>query len=57
MLGDTWREMERRGVPWWYPLEIHLMTREELEVLEKGKALKVRSACEGEGVGSSSCGD
>jgi len=44
ILSDIWREMERRGVPWWYPFEIHLMTREEFEILEKGKALKVRCA-------------
>jgi len=42
ILSDIWREMERRGVPWWYPFEIHLMTRGEFEILEKGKVLKVR---------------
>jgi predicted nucleotidyltransferase len=25
---------ESRGVPWWYPFEIHLMTRDRLSMLE-----------------------
>jgi len=41
ILSEIWREMEKRGVPWWYPFEIHLMTQEEFKILEKGKALKL----------------
>jgi hypothetical protein len=25
---------ESRGVPWWYPFEIHLVTRDRLSMLE-----------------------
>ena len=41
ILSETWKEMEKRGVPWWYPFEIHLMTREEFKILEKGKVLRL----------------
>jgi len=40
ILSEIWREMEEKGVPWWYPFKIHLMAREEFEILEKGRALK-----------------
>jgi hypothetical protein len=32
--------MEDNGVPWWYPFEIHLMTREELKLLREVKFVK-----------------
>ena len=38
-----WREMERLGVPWWYPFEIHLVTPGEAERLRRGGARLVRA--------------
>jgi hypothetical protein len=32
------RVAEEMGVPWWYPIEVHLATREELEMSRKGGA-------------------
>jgi predicted nucleotidyltransferase len=40
MLNRIWRIMEDNGVPWWYPFEIHLMTREELKLLREVKYVK-----------------
>ena len=39
LLDRLW--MEARGVPWWYPFEIHLMTKEELSLLREAKFVKV----------------
>jgi len=41
LLDRLWRAMEARGVPWWYPFEIHLMTKEELSLLREAKFVKV----------------
>jgi len=38
VIDRIFRYMEERGVPWWYPFEIHLVTREEMEVLKRGGA-------------------
>ena len=38
IVSRVWEVLEREGVPWWYPLEIHLMTEEELERLRRGGA-------------------
>jgi len=38
ILDAVWRVMEEKGVPWWYPFEIHLATRDELQMLVKGGA-------------------
>jgi len=40
MLNRIWRIMEDNGVPWWYPFEIHLMTRKELKLLREVKFVK-----------------
>ena len=40
ILNRIWRIMEDNGVPWWYPFEIHLMTREELKLLREVKFVK-----------------
>lgn len=41
-LVDTlWRGMESRGVPWWYPFEIHLLTKEELTLLKDTKLIRI----------------
>jgi len=40
ILDRIWRIMESRGVPWWYPFEIHLMTREELKLLREARFVK-----------------
>jgi len=41
LLDKLWRIMESRGVPWWYPFEIHLLTKEELTLLRDSKLVKV----------------
>jgi hypothetical protein len=33
--------MESRGVPWWYPFELHLITKEELSLLQGSKLVRV----------------
>lgn len=33
---------EREGMPWWFPAELHLMTREEMDMLARGGAKFVR---------------
>ncbi len=38
VIDRIFRYMEERGVPWWYPFEIHLVTREEMEILKRGGA-------------------
>ena len=38
IIDAIWRFMEDRGVPWWYPFEIHLVTRWELDMLRRGGA-------------------
>jgi predicted nucleotidyltransferase len=40
ILNRIWRITEDNGVPWWYPFEIHLMTREELKLLREVKFVK-----------------
>jgi predicted nucleotidyltransferase len=40
ILNRIWSIMEDNGVPWWYPFEIHLMTREELKLLREVKFVK-----------------
>jgi hypothetical protein len=40
ILDMIWRIMKDKGVPWWYPFEIHLMTREELKLLREVKLVK-----------------
>ena len=41
LLDKLWRAMEARGVPWWYPFEIHIMTKEELSLLREAKFIKM----------------
>ncbi|MCC6053895.1 MAG: nucleotidyltransferase domain-containing protein [Thermosphaera sp.] len=41
LLDALWRGMEFRGVPWWYPFEIHLVTQEELTLLKETKLNKI----------------
>jgi len=41
IIDEIWRIMESRGVPWWYPFEIQLLTEEELRMLEKGRLVGV----------------
>jgi len=41
VIDELWRLMESKGVPWWYPFEIQLLTEEELKILEKGRMLRV----------------
>jgi len=36
------KRAEREGVPWWFPAELHLMTREEMDMLARGGARFVR---------------
>jgi len=38
LLDRIWSAMERRGVPHWYPVELHLMTPEEKAAMERGGA-------------------
>jgi hypothetical protein len=33
--------IEEKGVPWWYPFEIHLLTKEELSFLEGAKLVRI----------------
>jgi predicted nucleotidyltransferase len=40
ILNRIWSIMEDNGVPWWYPFEIHLVTREELKLLREVKFVK-----------------
>lgn len=39
LVDELWRIMESNGVPWWYPFEIHLLTKEELKVLKGVKLI------------------
>lgn len=39
LVDELWRVMESDGVPWWYPFEIHLLTREELKLLKGAKLI------------------
>jgi len=41
ILDEIWRIMESRGVPWWYPFEIHLLSDEEFRILEKKSIVRV----------------
>ena len=41
LLSRLWRAMEEGGVPWWYPFEIHLLTKEELPLLGGAKLVRV----------------
>jgi len=41
ILDEIWRIMESRGVPWWYPFEIHLLSYEEFRILEKKSTVRV----------------
>jgi len=41
LLDKLWRAMEARGVPWWYPFEIHIVTKEELSLLREAKFIKM----------------
>jgi predicted nucleotidyltransferase len=41
LLDSLWKAMESRGVPCWYPFEIHLVTREELALLKDAKLVRV----------------
>ncbi len=38
IIDAIWSELEKKGIPWWYPLELHLLTKREKEMLEKGGA-------------------
>ena len=40
MLERVWKIMESGGVPWWYPFEMHLMTREDLKLLGKTRLIR-----------------
>ena len=37
LVDKLWKIMESSGVPWWYPFEIHLLTKEELRLLREAK--------------------
>lgn len=37
LVDKIWSVMENKGVPWWYPFEIHLLRREELSLLREAK--------------------
>ena len=37
ILNKIWKQLENQGIPWWYPLEIHLITKKELQRLKKAK--------------------
>jgi len=37
LVDKIWSIMENKGVPWWYPFEIHLLRREELSLLREAK--------------------
>jgi len=41
LLDRLWKLMESRGVPWWYPFDIHLLTKEELALLRGAKFSRV----------------
>jgi len=41
LLNKIWSYMEERGVPWWYPFEIHLVTRRELMMLRGSRFIKI----------------
>jgi len=41
LLSRLWKVMEEKGVPWWYPFEIHLLTKEELSLLEGAKLVRI----------------
>ena len=41
LLSKLWRVLESRDVPWWYPLEIHLVTKEELKLLQDLRLVRV----------------
>jgi len=41
LLDRLWMAMEARGVPWWYPFEIHIMTKEELALLREAKFVRM----------------
>jgi len=41
ILDKIWKIMESKGVPWWYPFEIHLITRDELRFYRKEELVKV----------------
>ncbi|MEM4886117.1 MAG: nucleotidyltransferase domain-containing protein [Thermofilum sp.] len=41
LLDKLWRALEKRGIPPWYPFEVHLATRDELKLLEKPTLLRV----------------
>jgi predicted nucleotidyltransferase len=41
LLNEIWSYMEERGVPWWYPFEIHLVTRRELMMLRGSRFIKI----------------
>ena len=41
LVDRLWRTMEPNGVPWWYPFEIHLLTREELRLLKGAKLIDI----------------
>ncbi|MBC7090503.1 MAG: nucleotidyltransferase domain-containing protein [Nitrososphaeria archaeon] len=40
-LDKIWKIMEEKGTPWWYPFEIHLITRKEIALLEKPTLIKI----------------
>jgi len=35
LIDKVWRIMENKGVPWWYPFEIHLLRREDLPLFRE----------------------
>ena len=41
LLSKLWKNMEERGVPWWYPFEIHIFTKDELSLLGDVKLVKI----------------
>ena len=44
LVEEMWRIAEEMGIPWWYPIEAHLATQEELEILKRSGAKLVRIA-------------
>jgi len=38
VIDRIWKAMEKRGISYWYPIELHLMTSKEKEMMEKCKA-------------------
>ena len=38
IIDKIWEVIEKRGVSYWYPIELHLITLEEKKIMERGGA-------------------